>query len=179
MENPMFNKFLISVFFIFSSGAYSAVTISGFSQEYSDNFSINILFDEIGVFGDGSHSIDETYVNGFTIDPTWDNDLFSVNGYTANFFDLEFTVSGGTAQIDFFEILVTDTTLQEGLVYQNEFAFCASCEGPASPWSTPISWNPQGILNYNEATAVPVPAASWLFMSALIGLVGKKQLSRR
>jgi hypothetical protein len=28
-------------------------------------------------------------------------------------------------------------------------------------------------------TAVPVPAAGWLFMSALIGLMGKKRLSRR
>jgi hypothetical protein len=28
-------------------------------------------------------------------------------------------------------------------------------------------------------TAVPLPAAGWLFMSALIGLMGKKRLSRR
>jgi hypothetical protein len=28
-------------------------------------------------------------------------------------------------------------------------------------------------------TAVPIPAAGWLFMSALIGLMGKKRLSRR
>jgi hypothetical protein len=40
MRSPMLNKLLISVFFIFSSAAYSAVTISGFSQQYSDNFGI-------------------------------------------------------------------------------------------------------------------------------------------
>jgi hypothetical protein len=174
----MLNKLLISVFFIFSSAAYSAVTISGFSQEYSDNFGISVLFDDIGAFGDGSHIIDQTDVNGFTMNPAWGNDLFSVHIYTASFFDLEFTVSGGSAQIDFFEILVTDTTIPEGLVYQNTFAFCATCEGPGISWSTPISWNPQGILNYNEVTAVPVPAAGWLFISALVGVVGRKRLSR-
>jgi hypothetical protein len=31
----------------------------------------------------------------------------------------------------------------------------------------------------SPVTAVPVPAAGWLFMSALIGLMGKKRLSRR
>jgi hypothetical protein len=30
-----------------------------------------------------------------------------------------------------------------------------------------------------SVAAVPLPAAGWLFMSALIGLVGKKRLSRR
>jgi hypothetical protein len=30
-----------------------------------------------------------------------------------------------------------------------------------------------------EVAAVPIPAAGWLFMSALIGLMGKKRLSRR
>ena len=40
----------------------------------------------------------------------------------------------------------------------------------------------EGGLKYATATlvnaAVPIPAAGWLFMSALIGLVGKKRLSR-
>jgi hypothetical protein len=31
----------------------------------------------------------------------------------------------------------------------------------------------------SPVTAVPVPAAGWLFMSALIGLMGKKRLARR
>ena len=35
------------------------------------------------------------------------------------------------------------------------------------------------IGSFLVTTAVPVPAAGWLFMSALIGLVGKKRLTRR
>lgn len=34
-------------------------------------------------------------------------------------------------------------------------------------------------LTVEPATAVPVPAAAWLFMSGLVGLVGKKRLARR
>jgi hypothetical protein len=37
----------------------------------------------------------------------------------------------------------------------------------------------QAFVLTSGASEVPVPAAGWLFMSALIGLAGKKQLSRR
>jgi hypothetical protein len=47
-----------------------------------------------------------------------------------------------------------------------------------APTDVELSWR----MVYAVAapvTAVPLPAAGWLFMSALIGLMGKKRLSRR
>lgn len=41
------------------------------------------------------------------------------------------------------------------------------------------TFNPNGVYVVWSTTAVPVPAAGWLFISALVGLVGKKRLSRR
>lgn len=43
---------------------------------------------------------------------------------------------------------------------------------------TTIEFDGQNRVAFSQASAVPVPAASWLFMSALVGLVGKKRLSR-
>lgn len=40
------------------------------------------------------------------------------------------------------------------------------------------AWRQEFVLT-SGASEVPVPAAGWLFMSALIGLAGKKRLSRR
>jgi hypothetical protein len=59
------------------------------------------------------------------------------------------------------------------LVFYHDFD---TVPGGAS-WTSPTwvrSW-----AAVAPVTAVPVPAAGWLFMSALIGLMGKKRLSRR
>ncbi len=46
---------------------------------------------------------------------------------------------------------------------------CAYQHGPYSQYS----------VSFSRPSVVPIPAAGWLFMSALIGLIGKKRLSRR
>lgn len=43
-------------------------------------------------------------------------------------------------------------------------------------------WTGYGAIVYaqfTESAVVPLPAAGWLFITALVGLVGKKRLSRR
>jgi hypothetical protein len=56
-------------------------------------------------------------------------------------------------------------TLRGGLLYDNGYLH--------------LSVHPYAYAVIAPVTAVPVPAAGWLFMSALIGLMGKKRLSRR
>jgi hypothetical protein len=44
---------------------------------------------------------------------------------------------------------------------------------------TTIEYDGQNRVAFSQVSEVPIPAAAWLFGSALIGLVGKKRLSRR
>jgi hypothetical protein len=95
---------------------------------------------------------------------------------------------------------VTDTTFVDGTTNQNvsflnlqNYAYWEAetyAPNPAAAWGFETSYGGQltngKIHNFyawavhaGDVAAVPVPAAGWLFMTALVGLVGKKRLTRR
>lgn len=104
--------------------------------------------------------------------------------------------------VDGYEVIYTRSNSRISALYggEDECGPQLACWGQVYEYGTMVSqdstvgWDAtdgsplsylSGVVNEDIASflvapaAVPVPAAGWLFMSALVGLVGKKRLARR
>jgi hypothetical protein len=158
-----------------SSFGHSAVILDSFTAIYGGDLGgINELQMDFG----GAAYVDGTYnINGIANPTAFDDVRLIGTGnppgflepFTVETFGISFTVAGNVATVNGWEATGTD--------------------------SRPIGWNaddvalttfdqgPLGTLRDSQflfhPAEVPLPAAGWLFISALAGLAGKKRLSRQ
>ncbi|ARN75733.1 VPLPA-CTERM sorting domain-containing protein [Oceanicoccus sagamiensis] len=148
----------------YTAGLNDVFTLDIVGSDFSSNVDgggVNILFDA-SVLNVLSVSIDGGYWDFFNDTGTINNGVGTVNGIMVNAFSSvigDFTV----ASVEFQAIGtgVTDLTL-------NEFSL--------NPWASSGSLIDHNYINGSvTVSSVPVPAAAWLFGSALIGLAGIKR----
>ena len=93
-------------------------------------------------------------------------------GATYNSVNGNLRLTGYGDNIEIYSIFATE--LGDDYIMGSEYEWTLGPEG----FSMMIDNDPRDLRLLSVVSEVPVPASAWLFMSALVGLVGKKRLSR-
>jgi hypothetical protein len=148
-------KWSVALFILIAPPAYSAVVLDDFFISYDDhlNSSFLIEFDNTIVYGNGIHSnvpITSYLTGPFELDvESLDFQIVVTSGQIS---DYTFNATG-TDPVTTIDFVATTTSFS---IFNGE----------------KVNYPSAVQLNYNS---VPIPAAAWLFGSALIGLAGIKR----
>lgn len=183
---------------IFSLILFALSSISNAAVVWNESIDGDLNSTNIGVLGEGTHTIMGSSFFNMTGGWTNDDDYFlfqldvghAITGFSYS--DLNVVQSGGASSFDGSAVIRDNTTYDSYLVYGSGyesfnnwvFPFASSNQmhvngsgysGSCCTGSFTWDWS----VDITVASPVPVPAAGWLFISALVGLVGKKRLVRR
>lgn len=170
------------------SGSVNATVISsenfnagatGWSNNTTTNFGGHLILGGYNTFGSGDVISKNFALSGeqSTIDlefdfyriDTWDNEFFNVSANGAILAQDSYTFSGGS---NIGGQAFNDEIIHYSLSFDTNLANLAlTFSGSLDQSKTDESWGIDNLLITQTVTAVPVPAAFWLFGSAL-GLLG-------
>ena len=152
---------------MFSYSATAAIVLNNAYVDYDDGDEdgsyIDFYFDEATEFGEGTHNV-----------------LLALTGFEAynNWHGYEYSSEDVTST------MLTVTVDAEDNVVDWDFEFSFGAAGNNSTYTIEELVSPEGavsanaleaVINYTQVSEVPVPAAAWLFGSALVGLAGIKR----
>lgn len=188
----MFKILALLSTFSLSLTAHSAVVLNSFTVEYDDGSMLTLAFDATEYVEGASYNLGMSSVSVSSLSVS--------SGPTpspAEFYRLSVDLSVGTdnfavvggldARADRVGFPALDTITEINWFFEDSSAdWAQSCETFLDDIDFCSSYEDFGFtgggvaeLTYEVVSQVPVPASAWLFMSALIGLVGKKRLARR
>ena len=159
----MIKKTIALLALIISGPTQSAIVLQSLSIDYYDGSYIDFVFSGNTEYAAGWNDV-SSEVSSTSAYTDYNDNNFSSGGIS------DFDINVVNDVITGFNFTVTYSDGIYPIVFdENSYHYFEFFTDDAESIS----------FDYTQVASVPVPASAWLFMSALVGLVGKKRLSRR